>query len=188
MSKKYVSYEKIQPITSTNRHTQFQLFYNQFLIGVCPVTLLCGGLTLIDFGFAAFFNVFLTVFLQEPIAMGGYGFTPVQNAECKTQPMTLNALIASLRTRQSSSASGSASSLHSCTDISQMTVSPSGSVTEMAASGSPSTDYTRSGYQASSSSQFLLASTEPPCNTTCTTWSSRSPTFWVALRQMPSYR
>ena len=119
--------------------------------------------------------------------MGGYDFTPVQNAECKTQPINLNALITSLIARQSYSVSGLASSLPKYTDISQMTVSPSGSVTEMAASGSPSTDYTRSGYQASSSSQLLLASTVPPCNTTCTTWSSRSPTFWVALRQMPSY-
>ncbi|KAL9133327.1 MAG: hypothetical protein Q9175_005496 [Cornicularia normoerica] len=58
-----------------------QIFCNSFLIGVCPVTLLCGGLTLVDFGFAAFFNIILTVFLQDPITMGGYGFTPVQNAE-----------------------------------------------------------------------------------------------------------
>ena len=119
--------------------------------------------------------------------MGGYDFTPVQNAECKTQPIILNALITSLIALQSSSASGSASSLPNCTDISQMIVFPSGSVIEMVASGSPSTDYTRSGYQVSSSSQLLLASTAPPCNITCTTWSSRSPTFWADLRQMPLY-
>ena len=40
-------------------------------------------MTLIDFGFAAFFNIILTVYLQDPITMGGYGFTPAQNAECK---------------------------------------------------------------------------------------------------------
>ncbi|KAL9002658.1 MAG: hypothetical protein Q9188_004425 [Gyalolechia gomerana] len=48
---------------------------------VCPVTLLCGGLTLVDFGFAAFFNIILTVFLQDPVSTGGYAFTPTQNAE-----------------------------------------------------------------------------------------------------------
>ncbi|KAL9065488.1 MAG: hypothetical protein Q9161_008193 [Pseudevernia consocians] len=68
-------------IPPISRAEMLQLFYNPFLIGICPVTLLCGGLTLIDFGFAAFFNIILTVFLQDPIAMGGYEFTPVQNAE-----------------------------------------------------------------------------------------------------------
>ena len=41
--------------------------------------------------------------------MGGYDFTPVQNAECKTQPINRDALIRLLTARQSSSASGSAS-------------------------------------------------------------------------------
>lgn len=52
------------------------------MIGLSPVTLLAGGLTLIDFGFAAFFNIVLTVFLQDPVKMGGYAFTPTRNAEC----------------------------------------------------------------------------------------------------------
>ena len=68
-----------------------------------------------------------------------------------------------------------------------MTASPSGSVTEMEVSGSPSTDFTLSGYQASLSFHLRLASTGPPYNTTCTTWSSHSPTSWAGLRQMPSY-
>ncbi|KAL8827458.1 MAG: hypothetical protein Q9191_003169 [Dirinaria sp. TL-2023a] len=50
-------------------------------IGICPVTILAGGLTLVDFGFAAFFNIILTVFLQNPLEKGGYAFTPTQNAE-----------------------------------------------------------------------------------------------------------
>ena len=52
------------------------------MVGISPVTLLAGGLTLVDFGFAAFFNIVLTVFLQDPLTMGGYGFTPIQNADC----------------------------------------------------------------------------------------------------------
>lgn len=52
------------------------------MIGTCPVTLLAGGLTLIDFGFAAFFNIVLTIFLQDPPEKGGYGFSPTRNAEC----------------------------------------------------------------------------------------------------------
>ncbi|CAF9935387.1 MAG: hypothetical protein ALECFALPRED_006371 [Alectoria fallacina] len=58
-----------------------QIFCKSILIGICPVTLLCGGLVLVDFGFAAFFNIILTVFLQNPVTMRGYGFTPAQNAE-----------------------------------------------------------------------------------------------------------
>ena len=65
---------------------QVQIFCNSFLIGICPVTLLCGTLTLIDFGFAAFFNIILTVFLQDSIKSGGYDFSPAQNAECESHP------------------------------------------------------------------------------------------------------
>lgn len=61
---------------------QAHTFLVQFMIGISPVTLLAGGLTLIDFGFAAFFNIVLTVFLQDPVEMGGYAFTPTRNAEC----------------------------------------------------------------------------------------------------------
>ena len=119
--------------------------------------------------------------------MGGYEFTPVQNAQCKIQPIYRNAWFILLTIEQFSSASGLASSLHNYTVILLMTVSPSGSATEVAASGSPSTDYTLSGYQASSPSQLLSASTVPLYNTICTIWSSRSPISWADLLQMLSY-
>ena len=61
---------------------QASSFVIQFMVGISPVTLLAGGLVLIDFGFAAFFNIVLTVFLQDPLTMRGYGFTPTQNADC----------------------------------------------------------------------------------------------------------
>ena len=64
--------------------SQAQIFCNSILIGVSPVTILCGGLNLVDFGFAAFFNIVLTIFLQNPVSVGGYAFTPTQNAECKS--------------------------------------------------------------------------------------------------------
>ena len=72
---------------------------------------------LIDFGFAAFFNIILTVYLQDPIMMGGYGFTPAQNAECKLL-LDTSKHVGVLTPRQSSSVSGSGSLLLNCTDIS----------------------------------------------------------------------
>lgn len=51
------------------------------MIAICPVTFLVGGLTLVDFGFAAFFNIILTIFLQDQRTMGGYGLTPTQNVD-----------------------------------------------------------------------------------------------------------
>ena len=50
------------------------------MMGRCPITLLAGGLTLIDFGFAAFSNTVLTILLQDPPEKGGYGFSPTRNA------------------------------------------------------------------------------------------------------------
>ena len=59
------------------------------MIGFCPFTLLAGGLSLIDFDFAAFFNIVLTIFLQKPLEMGGYGLSLTRNAEC----MLLNSFL-----------------------------------------------------------------------------------------------
>ena len=71
---------------------QISIFFDSILIGISPVTLLCGGLTLVDFGFAAFFNIVLTVFLQDPIDEGGYAFTPTQNAACEYISMSVSFL------------------------------------------------------------------------------------------------
>ncbi|KAJ5195297.1 Major facilitator superfamily domain general substrate transporter [Penicillium cinerascens] len=51
-----------------------------FLIGICPVTLIMGIFTLISFGFYVGVNALTPVWLQKPVAKGGYGFTLKQNA------------------------------------------------------------------------------------------------------------
>ncbi|EPS31991.1 hypothetical protein PDE_06950 [Penicillium oxalicum 114-2] len=51
-----------------------------FLIGICPVTIIMGLFTLISFGFYVGVNALTPVWLQKPVAAGGYGFTLKQNA------------------------------------------------------------------------------------------------------------
>lgn len=53
------------------------------LIGLSPVGLMAGIYTLGFFGWFVTINTLLTVFLQEPEIVGGYGFTPERNAACK---------------------------------------------------------------------------------------------------------
>ncbi|MCJ1459192.1 hypothetical protein MMC28_009569 [Mycoblastus sanguinarius] len=52
-----------------------------FAIGLSPVTLLAGTFQLLSFGWFVMINTLLTVFLQEPEKLGGYGFTPQRNAD-----------------------------------------------------------------------------------------------------------
>ena len=171
----------------TNSTVQLQIFSNSILIGICPVTFLCGGLVLVDFGFAAFFNIILTVFLQNPVTMRGYGFTPAQNAECKLRPKYPQPFSGLLTATQFSSASGLVLLLLNYTGILQTTASPFGSATATAAFGSLNIDYTLSGYQVSSFFPLLSACMVPPCSTTCTTWSSRSLVSWADSRRTLSF-
>lgn len=48
-----------------------------------PVSLLAGGYLLIMFAWPVAVNTLLGVFLQTPVELGGYGFTPEQNAYCR---------------------------------------------------------------------------------------------------------
>ena len=50
------------------------------MIGLCPVSLLAGGFLMIAFGWAVAITTLLPVFLQRPLAVGGYGFSPLQYA------------------------------------------------------------------------------------------------------------
>ena len=163
-------------------------FLIQFKIGICPVTMLCGGLTLIDFGFAAFFNIVLTVFIETPVEEKGYGFTPTQNAECETLLPPKSFTPTHLTAPQFSFASGSASSPPSFTATSPMTASRSGSAAAKAVSGNPSTASTRSGSRDSSSYPSPLASSASHLDTISTTWSWRSPASWAASRPTASSR
>lgn len=54
-----------------------------FKIAVTPVSLLLNVFTLLNFGFYVAMNSVTPVWLQKPLAAGGYGFTPFQNALCK---------------------------------------------------------------------------------------------------------
>ncbi|KAF3402653.1 hypothetical protein DPV78_004827 [Talaromyces pinophilus] len=51
-----------------------------FKIAVTPVSLLLNVFTLLNFGFYVAMNSVTPVWLQKPVAAGGYGFTPFQNA------------------------------------------------------------------------------------------------------------
>jgi hypothetical protein len=54
-----------------------------FLIGVCPVTLCIGLPLMIYFSWSVAVTTFLSVFLQEPLEIGGYDFSPKRNAACE---------------------------------------------------------------------------------------------------------
>ena len=57
-------------------------YINPILIGLSPVTILAGLFTIAIFGFYVGLGVTSPIFLQTPVAEGGYGFTPLQNAAC----------------------------------------------------------------------------------------------------------
>lgn len=50
------------------------------IIAFCPVALIAGCFILVNFGWAVMISVLLTVFLQQPLSEGGYGFSTTQNA------------------------------------------------------------------------------------------------------------
>ncbi|RAK99002.1 putative polyamine transporter [Aspergillus ibericus CBS 121593] len=51
-----------------------------FVILVAPITVIAGGYIFICFAFVILTNVLLTIFLENPVSEGGYGFTPLRNA------------------------------------------------------------------------------------------------------------
>ena len=55
---------------------------SQIQISVMPVTLIVGIFQLVVFGWVVGIQSLLAVFLQSPVALGGYGFTAQQNALC----------------------------------------------------------------------------------------------------------
>ena len=64
-------------------HIQLRSAWAQILIGITPVTILVGVFMLGLSGWFVSFNTLLSVFLQDPIEVGGYGFSAQQNAACK---------------------------------------------------------------------------------------------------------
>jgi hypothetical protein len=53
------------------------------IIGICPVPLMVGFFILVVFAWAVAITTLTSVYLQTPEVLGGYGFTPNQNAFCK---------------------------------------------------------------------------------------------------------
>ena len=54
-----------------------------FIIALSPAVIVVGLYSFVTFGFSVMINILLTVFLQTPVAKGGYGFSPLQNAACE---------------------------------------------------------------------------------------------------------
>ena len=51
-----------------------------YKIAISPSALMTGAALLLTFGWVVGLNTTLAVFLQTPVAAGGYGFSPSQNA------------------------------------------------------------------------------------------------------------
>jgi hypothetical protein len=64
-------------VVQLSKKTPFLAIYK---IAICPVTIITGCSLLITFGWVVGVNTTLAVFLQTPVAAGGYGFTSSQNA------------------------------------------------------------------------------------------------------------
>lgn len=54
------------------------------MVAVAPATICLGLFTLVSFGFYVAMNAITPVWLQKAEKLGGYGFTPMENAYCKT--------------------------------------------------------------------------------------------------------
>lgn len=67
----------------------------QFLITISPVTILIGSTLMIFYGWGIAMNTFLSIFLQNPLKEGGYGFSPERNASCEFHA-TLQTLVSHL--------------------------------------------------------------------------------------------
>ncbi|MCJ1359763.1 MAG: hypothetical protein MMC33_009765 [Icmadophila ericetorum] len=76
------------PGTKTIPRTTFRAVARKyaapFLIAFSPVTLFAGFFITLVFGFVLGLGVESAIFLQTPVAYGGYGFTPLQNATFNT--------------------------------------------------------------------------------------------------------
>ncbi|KAF2166724.1 hypothetical protein M409DRAFT_54517 [Zasmidium cellare ATCC 36951] len=54
--------------------------FDALLIGLQPITIICGLFSMITFGWAVATAVLVPVFLQTPTSEDGYGFSPISNA------------------------------------------------------------------------------------------------------------
>jgi hypothetical protein len=111
--------------------------------------MLCGAFLLVTFGWAVAVNTLIGVFLQTPVELGGYGFSPSQNAECQYRSLILAHFSFANEPVQSTLPVGSALRLLNYTAISLPIASRFSSVIALeTTSGNRNTAYMLSGFQA----------------------------------------
>lgn len=65
---------------TTTESNYWKAIFPTVIISISPVTLITGTFLMIAFGWSVASTLLLSVFLQTPVELGGYGFTPLQNA------------------------------------------------------------------------------------------------------------
>ena len=84
LSRRLATYFFTQRLTRTQTNKEvIQSITLQFLITISPVTILIGSTLMIFYGWGIASNTFLSIFLQNPVEKGGYGFSPERNASCE---------------------------------------------------------------------------------------------------------
>ena len=144
----------------------------QFLITISPVTILIGSTLMIFYGWGIAMNTFLSIFLQNPLEEGGYGFSPERNASCEFHAHLAGSSVRSNTSKSPSSPGSVLSSLSSMAPCLAI-VSPWPSVPAMVALGNLNTVCTTHGFL-----YWFVCLSAPDClvaayTTTGTTWSSR---------------
>jgi len=81
LSRRLATYLFTQRLTrKQTKEEVIQSITLQFLITISPVTILIGSTLMIFYGWGIAMNTFLSIFLQNPVKEGGYGFSPERNA------------------------------------------------------------------------------------------------------------
>jgi hypothetical protein len=124
---------------------QLRVATTPFLIMVSPVTLILSIFTLIHFGFYVALNSLSPVWLQKPVAAGGYGFSVEQNAICEQNLYFPRSFLETTNKSQSHLLIGLELQSHSSTATSYLTGSLSKSAPATTESGGQSTASMRFG-------------------------------------------
>ena len=84
VQRKLATYAFTKRLTPTKpRHEVVQSITLPFIIAFCPITIFIGVTFMIFYGWGIAMNTFLSIFLEDPLDEGGYGFSPGRNASCK---------------------------------------------------------------------------------------------------------
>ncbi|EXJ57722.1 uncharacterized protein A1O5_12512 [Cladophialophora psammophila CBS 110553] len=81
VQRKLATYFFTKPMTAKRSPAElFKSWTLTFRVASCPVSIIVGGNMLVFYGFGIGINTLLSIFLQEPVEDGGYGFSADQNA------------------------------------------------------------------------------------------------------------